>query len=158
MSQSKASIPNSETGLTVRQGEGEQMSVLGVGVRFLCNARKTGNAWSLMEAVVPRDGGPPPHDHPWDEAYYVVEGEVRFQLGARHEVIKAGEFLYAPAGTLHAFRGASERPARMLIFDAPAHAEAFFREVESEIAELPRDLFKVPGIGERHRIRFAPPG
>jgi hypothetical protein len=56
---------------------------------------------------------------------------------------------------LNAFQGVSEQPARMLIFDAPAHAESFFRELEREIQEMPRDLAKAPEIGARHQVRFA---
>jgi quercetin dioxygenase-like cupin family protein len=140
--------------VVMRQGEGEALSVMGAGVRFLCPAEKTGRSWSMMEVTLPRHAGPPSHEHPWDEAYYVVEGEVRFGMGGREVLAKAGDFLYAPGGTLHSFQGASERPARVLIFDAPAHAESFFREVDREVKEMPRDLAKVPEIGQRHQIRF----
>lgn len=140
--------------VVVKRGEGEALRVMGADVRFLCAADKTDKAWSLMEVVLPKHSGPPPHDHPWDEAYYVVEGEVRFFLGGQERLVKAGDFIYAPGGTLHGFHGDSERPARMLIFDAPAHAEGFFRDVEREVREIPRDMAKVPAIGDRHHIRF----
>lgn len=141
----------------VRQGEGEELNVLGVGVRFVCRAEDTGHAWSLMETVIPRDSGPPPHDHPWDEAYFVTSGEVEFQIGERRERVRAGDFVYAPGGTVHAFHGVSEAPARMLIFDAPAHAEAFFKEVDREVKQVPGDLAKLPAIGQRHQLRFLAP-
>jgi hypothetical protein len=51
----------------------------------------------------------------------------------------------------------SETPARMLIFDAPAHAEAFFKNVDREVAEVSHGLAKIPQIGERHGIHFLPP-
>src|SRR5690349_16586315 len=141
----------------VRNGEGEKLEVMGGQVIFLCNAENTGRQWSLMETVLPKDMGPPAHEHPWDEGYYVVEGEVRFKLGDKQTVAKKGDFLYAPGGMLHAFQGTSEKPARVLVFDAPAAAEAFFRDVEKEVKDLPRDLAKVPEIGDRHRIRFVRP-
>lgn len=141
----------------VRHGDGEVLQVLGVAVRFLCRAQDTRRAWSLMENVIPKDAGPPPHDHPWDEAYFVTAGEVEFQIGERCERVRAGDFVYAPGGTLHAFHGVSETPAHMLIFDAPAHAEAFFKEIDREVTDLPRDLPKVREIGTRHQIRFAAP-
>ena len=141
--------------VVVKKGEGEPINVMGARLNFLCGADRTERAWSLMEAVLPKDSGPPPHDHPWDEAYYVIEGEVRFEVNGRVELVKAGDFIYAPGGTVHAFQGTSEQPARMLIFDAPAHAESFFRELEREIQEMPRDLAKAPEIGARHQVRFA---
>ena len=142
----------------VRHGEGESLKVMGAGLRFLCDSGQTGRAWSMMEATLPKDSGPPLHEHPWDEAYYVVAGEVRFLLGSEAKMVGAGDFVYAPAGTLHGFQGASQQPARVLILDVPGHAEAFFREVEREVKELPGDLPKVPAIGERHQIHFARPG
>jgi quercetin dioxygenase-like cupin family protein len=144
----------SKQSVVMRQGEGEALSVMGAAVRFLCPADKTGMSWSMMEVTLPKHAGPPSHDHPWDEAYYVIEGEVRFGMDGREVLAKAGDFLYAPGGTLHSFQGASDRPARVLIFDAPAHAESFFRDVDREVKEMPRDLAKVPEIGQRHQIRF----
>jgi quercetin dioxygenase-like cupin family protein len=143
--------------VVVKHGEAEELSVMGAAVRFLCAADQTENAWSLMEVELPERAGPLPHEHPWDEAYYIVAGEVRFTLGGREQLVKAGDFVYAPGGTVHGFQGASARPARLVIFDAPAHAESFFREVDREAKELPRDLPKVQAIAERHGIHFRPP-
>jgi quercetin dioxygenase-like cupin family protein len=140
--------------VVTKRGEAEELQCMGAAVRFLCGADKTDKAWSLMEVQLPERAGPPPHEHPWDEAYYVVEGEVRFTLGGREQLVKAGDFIYAPAGSLHGFQGASHEPARVIIFDAPAHAESFFREVDREVKELPRDLAKVAAIGQRHQIHF----
>jgi quercetin dioxygenase-like cupin family protein len=142
--------------IAVRCGEGEALSVLGTQVRFLCEAARTAHAFSLMEVVLPQDQGPPPHDHPWDEAYYVLEGEVRFLLGEQEEVFRQGDFVYAPGGTRHAFKGALPEPARVLVFDAPATAEEFFREVDREV-KSPSDRSKIPEIGLRHQMRFHPP-
>ena len=129
--------------MVVRQGEGESLAVMGAGVRFLCSAAGTEQAWSLMQVDLPPEAGPPPHTHPWDEAYYVVAGQVRFALEGREQLVGAGDFIYAPAGTLHGFSGASADPARMLIFD---------REVKG-----PADMPKVPEIGLRHQIDFRRP-
>ena len=142
---------------TLKAGEGEKMTVLGAEVRFLCPAQVTGKAWSLLEAVLPMDAGPPPHEHPWDEAYYVVEGEIRFTLGDEVHLVKAGDFIYAPGGTVHGFQGTSRSPARLLVFDQPGHAEQFFRDVDREVKDIPADLRKVPEIGARHQLRFLPP-
>ena len=54
------------------------------------------------------------------------------------------------------FQGEGDTPARVLIFDAPAHAESFFREVDREV-RAPGDVAKVAAIGAKHQIRFKPP-
>jgi quercetin dioxygenase-like cupin family protein len=143
--------------IILKRGEGETLSAMGAEVRFLVSGDTTGRAWSLTECDAPKDSGPPPHNHPWDEAYYILEGAVRFTIDGRETVANPGDFLFVPAGTLHGFQGASEKTARMLFFDAPAASEAFFRELNREIKVMPDDLRKVPEIGERHRIHFAKP-
>jgi quercetin dioxygenase-like cupin family protein len=140
----------------VRKGEAEALSVMGAEVRFPCTGELTGGAFSLMEGVIPKGSGPPAHFHDWAEAFYVISGEVEFEIDGERLLVKAGDFAYAAGGTVHAFRGASEEPARMLIFDAPAHAEGFFREVDREIRS-PQDAAKAPAIGAKHGINFLAP-
>jgi len=62
---------------------------------------------------------------------------VEFEIEGRRERVGAGDFVYAPAGATHAFQGASKEPARMLIFDAPAHADSFFKDVDREVRDFP---------------------
>ena len=142
--------------LVMKSGQAHPLSVLGTKVSFLCEGEHTGSAWSLMEVRLPKDAGPPPHHHEWDEAYYVVEGEVEFTLGTQNMTVKAGDFVYAPGGALHGFRGLSAAGAKMLIFDAPAHAARFFKEVDREV-KGPGDMPNVPGIGTRNGIHFVNP-
>jgi quercetin dioxygenase-like cupin family protein len=140
--------------VVVRNGESEALSVTGAEVRLLCAGELTGQAWSVSECTAPENSGPPPHQHAWDEGYYILEGEIRFTLGDKQVVAKRGDFVYVPANTLHGFQGASATPARMLYFDAPAHAGSFFRDAAREIKDFPRDAYKMAEIGERHGIHF----
>lgn len=138
----------------VRPGEVPTLNVLGAGVRFLCEAETTDGAFSVMDNDLPFGAGPPPHRHDWDEAYYLISGAVDFVLDGKAVRVEAGSFLYAPAGTLHGFSGASQEPAHILVIDAPAHAAAFFREVDREVRG-PEDLARAPAIGATHGIGFA---
>ncbi|HET6971159.1 MAG TPA: cupin domain-containing protein [Phenylobacterium sp.] len=140
----------------VRGSEVEALGVLGVEVRFVCPGEMTGKAFSLMENLIPTGMGPPPHVHDWAEAYYVISGAVAFEIAGEPVLVEAGDFAYAPAGTIHGFKGASDEPARMLVFDAPAHAETFFRQVDRQV-KGPEDFAKVPGIGARNGIHFQAP-
>ena len=140
--------------VVVRSGETEALSVTGAEVHLLCEGEQTGNAWSVSECTAPENSGPPPHQHAWDEGYYILEGEVRFNLDGEQTVARRGDFVYVPANTVHAFQGATPKPARILFFDAPAHAGGFFRDVASEVKDFPRDAHKMGEIGERHGIHF----
>jgi quercetin dioxygenase-like cupin family protein len=144
------------TGITVKAGDGKTLTVLGMPLRFLCDAKDTDGAWSLMEEEIPVGLGPPPHRHDWDEAYYVVEGALDFAIDGTPVRVERGEFAYLPRNTVHAFKGASPSPARVLIFAVPAHSSAFFEDVNREVQAIPEDLAKVPAIGQRHGIEFIP--
>ena len=143
--------------MIVKSSDVQPLHVLGTQVRFLCEGDSTNNVWSLMEVTLPQESGPPPHSHLWDEAYFITEGEVHFTVGDQSFTATAGDFVYTPGSVVHGFRGASQRPARVLIFDAPAHAGAFFKRVDKEVKELPRDLHKVIDIGKNTGIHFVQP-
>jgi quercetin dioxygenase-like cupin family protein len=100
--------------------------------------------------------GPPPHRHDWDEAYYILDGEIDFEVDGNPVKSRTGDFNYLPRGTVHSFKGASSSPARVLIFAAPAHGSDFFRELNDEVHSLPEDGAKIPEIGRKHGIEFLP--
>jgi len=140
----------------VRAGERPALNVLGMPLRMLCEASETGGKWSLFEEIVPLGMGPPPHLHDWDEAYYILEGEIDFEVDGDPVKSTAGDFNYLPRDTVHGFKGASATPSRVLIFAAPAHGSEFFHELNDQVRTVPDDLAKIPEIGERHGIHFMP--
>jgi quercetin dioxygenase-like cupin family protein len=142
--------------ITVKAGEREALNILGMPLRMLCESRETGGAWSLFEEEVPLGMGPPPHRHDWDEAYYILDGEVDFEIDGASVKSAKGDFNYLPRNTVHGFKGASAAPAHVLIFAAPAHGSEFFHELNNEVRTVPDDLGKIPQIGERHGIHFVP--
>ncbi len=52
-------------------------------------------------------GGPPPHHHPWDEAFYVLEGEVEIAVENNTRTLGPGSYVHIPAGTVHAYTNKS---------------------------------------------------
>ena len=109
---------------------GRTIAVVGDVYRFLTTGEDTGGKYALWEAVVPPGGGPPPHVHSWEEeGFYVLEGEITFQIGDQRLVASAGTFANMPVGTPHSFKNESDEPARMLISVAPAGLEQMFFEV-----------------------------
>ena len=135
----------------------QPLQVLGTEVRFLCEPEQTDRAFSMMEVTLPQGAGPPPHHHDWDEAYYIADGLVQFNIDGTQREVGRGDFIYAPAGTIHGFSGLSQVPARVIILDAPAHAAGFFYEVDREVKVMPDEAFKIPAIGLNHGIHFLPP-
>ena len=63
---------------------------------------QTGDAISVTENTLPaRWDGPPRHHHEFDEAFYVVDGELTFQLGDALFTAGPGALAFAPGGVEH---------------------------------------------------------
>jgi mannose-6-phosphate isomerase-like protein (cupin superfamily) len=139
--------------LVMKRGEGETIKALGSEITFLC--REPG-AWSLMRVSVPRDVGAAPHDHDFDESYYVLSGSLQLTVAGKQVELDAGEFVLIPGKTVHAFKGTSDVPTHFLIHQSPGDAEEFFRACAREIKKIPEDLARMPEIGARYGIRMAP--
>ena len=89
----------------------------------------------MFEAVVFPGGGPPPHIHSREEeSFYVLEGEITFQIDDERIVAKAGTFANMPVGSLHSFRNNTDTLARMIVSVAPAGLEKMFFEVGQPVA------------------------
>jgi quercetin dioxygenase-like cupin family protein len=83
---------------------------------------------AVVEYVVAAgEGGPPLHVHPkHGEGFYVLDGEVTFQVRDELTTVRAGSLVYAVAGTPHTFANRGGRDARMLVLCAPAGFEEYF--------------------------------
>lgn len=76
--------------------------------------------------IAPLDG-PPLHIHAnEDEAFYVLEGQLRFLLDGESHGAPSGSFVFLPRGTPHCFQNIGDRPARMLVLFTPSGMEHFF--------------------------------
>ena len=98
-----------------------------------------------MLAIVPPNGGPPPHVHRnEDETFYVLDGTPTFRLGDEVVVAGPGDFVNVPKGVLHRFRNLSDEPLRMILTFTPAGIERFFEETLERAYDLtqpcPRQL------------------
>jgi quercetin dioxygenase-like cupin family protein len=100
-------------------------------MHFKAVAATTGGRFSLMERTLPPKGRtPPPHKHAGcDEAYFVLDGEVTFNIDGEVRTEGAETFVLVPEGTAHTFGNASDDPARLLIIHSPA-LDSYFAELE----------------------------
>ncbi len=115
--------------------EGQTVAVVGDVYRFLATGDDTDGKYAMFEAVVRPGGGPPPHIHSREEeSFYVLEGEITFQVGDDRIVAKAGTFANMPVGSLHSFRNDTDKTARMIVSVAPAGLEKMFLEVGQSVA------------------------
>jgi quercetin dioxygenase-like cupin family protein len=114
---------------------GRTIDVAGGISRFLATGEDTNGKYAMWEAIVPPGSGPPPHvQSREEESFYVLEGEIVFQVEDQRIVGKPGTFANVPVGTLHSFKNESGKPAKMLISVAPAGLENMFIEVGRPVA------------------------
>jgi len=105
------------------------------GPKVLLRSEESAGAVALVESVVPpRWEGPPLHHHAFDEGFYVLEGELTFQLGDELKSAKAGELVFAPADAVHTFANLSDAPARYLLVITPGGFERYFERIAAKNA------------------------
>jgi len=96
---------------------------------------QTDGALSVMENALPAGWeGPPLHHHEFAEGFYVLEGELTFQLGDELTTAGPGAFVYAPGGAVHTFANLSDREARYLLLCTPAGFERYFARMAAKQA------------------------
>ena len=59
------------------------------------------------------------HDHPFEEAYLILEGDVDIVFDGQSYTLKEGDFAWTAVGSRHAFFPAVDRPVRWLEIQAP---------------------------------------
>jgi len=100
--------------------KGSTYCVLGNLYTFRAVGKDTGEAYALFEL----------HGHSLeDEAFYILDGEVEFQIEEQTFVATSGTFLHCSKGQLHRFKNIGATPAKMLSWFIPAGLEDFFAEV-----------------------------
>lgn len=151
--------------LTIRNGqEGRTIGIVGDIYRFLVTGEETGGRYASFEATVLPGGGPPPHLHRnEDETFYVIEGEITFQVGDDRFVAGPGAFVNMPIGNPHAFKNETDQTAKMLISYAPAGLENYFFEVgqpfngEVPPKPTPEEIENLMAAAPRYGIEFLMP-
>lgn len=99
---------------------------------FKVSGSETGsNLFIIEHRGLQPNSGPPLHMHySQEEWFYVMEGEVAFQVGGQRVKLKAGESVLAPRMVPHTF-SASGQVGRMLIAFCPAgKMEQYFKDAE----------------------------
>jgi len=123
-------------------------------ILFKVVPRETNGGLFIVEHTHLVTGGPPLHLHlHQEEWFYVMEGEVLFQVGDRRTRLHAGDSILGPRGIPHTFSLVGEKQGRMLIAFTPAgKMEEFFREAAVPNGpKLDADMFR------RHEMELVGP-
>jgi quercetin dioxygenase-like cupin family protein len=91
---------------------------------------------SLIEIEVKPGGDVQPHFHRGhSDSFYVLEGELEFNVGDEMIRGSTGMYVLAPPGVVHFFRNVSDKPARALNLHTPGGFVEYRRELLALQAE-----------------------
>ncbi|HEY5009397.1 MAG TPA: cupin domain-containing protein [Caulobacteraceae bacterium] len=132
------------------------LNVVGEQITVLASGAQTGS-YEIFHQAGPEGSGPPPHSHPWDEAFYVIRGEIAFGYDGRELVARPGTLVHLPAGATHWFRfGAGG--GEMISMTSREGASHMFTDFDREIAPDAPDLARLTELGGRYGLAVpAPP-
>ena len=121
----------------------------------LLRSEESDGVVSIIDNTVPANWpGPFLHKHDFDEAFYVLEGELTFQVEDAVITKRAGELAFAPRGVAHTLANHSDGRARYLLVCTPAGFERYFARMNENppdwaLQEIPFEVERVgPQIGQ----------
>src|SRR5438552_3731183 len=159
-------MPNDTKIIHLGPGEGDAFSAVGDVYRVLASGGQTGDVYTLSEIRVSPNNGPPPHIHSReDECFFVLEGEVEFQVGDEKITARPGAFIQGPRDIAHSFKNNTRLPARVLVFVTPAGFENFFNEFAQPVASFDspaipcskEEIDKLLAAAPKYGLQILPP-
>jgi len=124
------------------------LDIVGEHVTVLASGEKTGT-YEIFHQQGPEGSGPPPHSHPWDEAFFILKGDVEFGIGEETAWGAPGTLVHLPAGTLHWFRF-GKGGAVMISITSQLGASKMFADFAREISPTSPDLGKLVELASLH--------
>jgi quercetin dioxygenase-like cupin family protein len=99
-------------------------------IDILLDTEQSNDAVGIVELTVPPGwDGPPLHHHDFDEAFYVLEGELTFQLGAELRTAGPGELIFAGRGAIHTLANLTSGHGRYLLVCTPGEFTHYFERL-----------------------------
>lgn len=118
--------------IVLKTGEGRALSIGGVNMVVKEDGTRTRGTLGVAEFEVPPHAlrTPPPHvHHSHEEAFYILAGELEFQVGTEKVRVSRGSFVIVPIGIAHTFSNPTDEPARFLNTFTPPHYLSYFDEL-----------------------------
>jgi quercetin dioxygenase-like cupin family protein len=91
----------------------------GIAVKMLVDQRLDAQLSTMFMVEYQPGGIAQPHDHPLEEAYFILEGEVEAVADDARYTLRAGDLFWTGVGCIHAFYNTSDSTVRWLETQAP---------------------------------------
>jgi quercetin dioxygenase-like cupin family protein len=105
----------------------------------------------VMESEVLPGGGFPEHVHDeYEEAFYVLDGEIEYLVDSVWTRAVTGTTVFIRPGRVHGFRNTTDKPTHHLAITSPAIVMTMIEELTNAAAG------DVPAVLARYRSRLIP--
>lgn len=112
-----------------RRGEGEARWWFSALAEITLTAEQTGGLLSIIEITEPPGSAGPLHvHHREDETFWILEGEVTFEVGGSTIPAGAGDVVFGPRDVPHRYT-VGDAGCRMLFIMTPAGFEGLVRDM-----------------------------
>jgi mannose-6-phosphate isomerase-like protein (cupin superfamily) len=131
-----------------RQPAGMDTALLaysGISIKMLVDGNFGAELLTLFTVDYEPGGAAQVHDHPFEEAYFFLDGEIEAEVDGEKTSFRGGEFLFCGVGVLHGFFNTSSGRVRWLETQAPQPPRrhsyrwpAYWEQLSAELAQTPR--------------------
>jgi mannose-6-phosphate isomerase-like protein (cupin superfamily) len=91
----------------------------GISVRMLVDRVFGAELLTMFTVDYEPNGSAQVHDHPFEEAYFFLEGEIEAVLDGVEYTVRAGDVVFAPVGSTHGFFNTGSGRVRWIETQAP---------------------------------------
>lgn len=91
----------------------------GIALKMLVDQRLDAQLHSMFMVEYQPGGVAHPHDHPMEESYVIMEGEVEAVADGKRYILREGDVFWTGVGSVHAFYNTSKGTVRWLETQSP---------------------------------------
>ena len=117
----------------------------GITVKMLVDQRLDAQLHTMFMVAYQPGAVAQPHDHPFEEAYYMLEGEVDVVANDDRYTLRPGDAFWTGVGCVHAFYEMHGKPVRWLETSAPGPPARYSYRHERDWAYLAERLSEGDG-------------
>ena len=119
----------------------------GIAVKMLVDQRLDAQLHTMFMVDYQPGACANPHDHPFEESYYMLEGEVDVVADGARYTLRPGDVFWTGTGCVHAFYETQGRPVRWLETSAPGPPPRHSYRHERDWNYLAERLASDAGVG-----------
>jgi quercetin dioxygenase-like cupin family protein len=123
----------------------------GIAVKMLVDQRLDAQLSTMFMVEYQPGGVAHPHDHPFEESYFMLDGEIEAVADGARYVLNRGDLFWTGVGCIHAFYNRSDRAVRWIETQSPQpparHSYRFNRDWE-----YLRKKLAGTSVGAAHRV------